>query len=167
MTARWWAKNARRARKATDLMVLGIPDFISLTIGLAVFLLGVELNTRSKILRDFNIPEAVTGGLTVAGLVLALYLLFDIEIVFGLESRDFLLVLFFAGIGLNARLSDLIAGGKALALLLGLTLVTILAQNMIGALGAVAFGFPAQTGVLFGSAALIGGHGTAIAWLRP
>ena len=145
-------------------MLLTIPDFISMTIGLAVFLLGVELNTHYAALRRFNIPEAVTGGLAIALLVLALYLLFDIEIAFDMQSRDFLLVLFFAGIGLNARLSDLIAGGKVLAILLGLTVVTILAQNVLGALGAVIFGFPAQSGVLFGSAALIGGHGTAIAW---
>jgi ESS family glutamate:Na+ symporter len=93
-----------------------------------------------------------------------MYLAFGIELSFELETRDFLLVLFFAGIGLNARLSDLISGGKPLALLLILTLVMIFAQNVIGVGGAVMFGYPAQTGVLFGSAALIGGHGTAIAW---
>ncbi|MEP1883593.1 MAG: sodium/glutamate symporter, partial [Marinomonas sp.] len=96
--------------------------------------------------------------------VLALYIAFGIEVSFELDTRDFLLVLFFAGIGLNARLSDLISGGKPLALLLGLTLVMIVAQNAVGVGGAVIFGYPAQTGVLFGSAALIGGHGTAIAW---
>lgn len=72
--------------------------------------------------------------------------------------------MFFAGVGLNARLADLVEGGKPLVLLLGLTLATIVAQNVIGAIGAVVFGFPMQVGVLFGSAALIGGHGTAIAW---
>ncbi len=145
-------------------MVLEIPAFISLTIGLAVFLLGVEANAHYAALRRFNIPEAVSGGLLVAGLIWAVYLIFEVEIAFDLQSRDFLLVLFFAGIGLNARLSDLIAGGKALAILLILTLVTIFAQNIVGAAGAVLFGFPAKAGVLFGSAALIGGHGTAIAW---
>lgn len=145
-------------------MVFEIPNFITLTIGLAVFLLGVEANARYAFLRRFNIPEAVSGGLLVSGLILALYLLFDIEVSFDLSSRDFLLVLFFAGIGLNARLSDLISGGKVLAILLVLTIATIVAQNLIGAAGALLFGFPAQAGVLFGSAALIGGHGTAIAW---
>ncbi|MEM8732475.1 MAG: sodium/glutamate symporter [Pseudomonadota bacterium] len=145
-------------------MIVDISAFASATIGLAVFLLGVELNDRVAALRQFNIPEAVSGGLAVACGVLLIYLLTDIEIAFDLASRDFLLVLFFAGIGLNARMSDLIAGGKILAILLGLTLVTIVVQNVIGALSALFFGFPAQAGVLFGSAALIGGHGTAIAW---
>lgn len=141
-----------------------IPDFIAVTLGFAVFLIGSDINRRIAVLRRFNIPEPVTGGLLAALMVLAIYLTTGREIAFELHARDFLLVLFFAGIGLNARLSDLIAGGKPLVILLVLTCVTIVAQNIIGAAGALAFGYPAQSGVLFGSASLIGGHGTAIAW---
>ncbi|WP_170557965.1 sodium/glutamate symporter [Ruegeria atlantica] len=143
---------------------LQIPDFLTATLGFAVYLLGAEINARVNALRQFNIPEPVTGGLLASLVVLALYLVFDLELSFDLATRDFLLVVFFAGIGLNARISDLISGGKPLFLLLILTLVTIVAQNGIGAIGATIFGYPAQAGVLFGSASLIGGHGTAIAW---
>jgi len=143
---------------------LEIPDFLTATLGFAVYLLGAEINARVATLRSFNIPEPVTGGLLASLVVLLLYLLFGVELSFELNTRDFLLVLFFAGIGLNARLSDLIAGGKPLLILLLLTLVTIVFQTLIGAAGALFFGYPAQSGVLFGSAALIGGHGTAIAW---
>ena len=145
-------------------MTLEIPGFLTATLGFAVFLVGAEINARADLLRRFNIPEPVTGGLLASLVALALYLLFGVELEFELTARDFLLVLFFAGIGLNARLSDLVAGGIPLLLLLILTIVTILAQNVIGTVGAAAFGYPAQAGVLFGSAALIGGHGTAIAW---
>ncbi|WP_253276805.1 sodium/glutamate symporter [Ruegeria sp. 6PALISEP08] len=141
-----------------------IPDFITATLGFAVYLLGARINSKVVVLRQFNIPEPVTGGLLASLVVLALYLLFNLELSFELNTRDSLLVLFFAGIGLNARFSDLIAGGKPLLILLVLTLLTIIAQNVIGAAGASLFGYPAQAGVLFGSAALIGGHGTAIAW---
>ncbi|OUS36372.1 sodium/glutamate symporter [Rhodobacterales bacterium 56_14_T64] len=143
---------------------LVIPEFLTVTLGFAVFLLGARLNARVEILRRFNIPEPVTGGLLASLVVLAVYLLAGRAIEFEMASRDFFLVLFFAGIGLNARLSDLIAGGKTLVILLVMTLLTIIAQNIIGATGAVMFGYPAQAGVLFGSASLIGGHGTAIAW---
>lgn len=143
---------------------LVIPEFLTVTLGFAVFLLGARLNARVEVLRRFNIPEPVTGGLLASLVVLAIYLLAGRSVEFEMASRDFFLVLFFAGIGLNARLSDLIAGGKTLAILLVLTLLTIIAQNIIGAAGAVMFGYPAQAGVLFGSASLIGGHGTAIAW---
>jgi ESS family glutamate:Na+ symporter len=37
-------------------------------------------------------------------------------------------------------------------------------QNIIGLLGVTLFGLPSATSVLVGSASLIGGHGTAIAW---
>ncbi len=143
---------------------LHIPDFLTATLGFAVYLLGTEINARVALLRQFNIPEPVTGGLLASLVVLLMYLVAGIELWFDLATRDFLLLVFFAGIGLNARLSDLISGGKPLFLLLILTLVTIVAQNVIGAFGAALFGYPAQAGVLFGSAALIGGHGTAIAW---
>lgn len=143
---------------------LVVPDFITATLGFAVFIAGAETNARMEVLRRFNIPEPVTGGLVMAFILLVVYLITGTEISFELNTRDFLLVLFFAGIGLNARLSDLISGGKPLLLLAFLTLLTIVAQNLIGAAGAVLFGYPFQSGVLFGSAALIGGHGTAIAW---
>ena len=141
-----------------------IPDFVTVTLGFAVFLVGVQINGAVPALQRFNIPDPVTGGLLASAVVLALYLVAGVEVSFELESRDYFLVLFFAALGLNARLSDLIAGGKPLAILVALTIVTILAQNVIGMAGAVAFGYPAPSGVLFGSASLIGGHGTAIAW---
>ncbi|MBV1927344.1 MAG: sodium/glutamate symporter [Rhodobacteraceae bacterium] len=141
-----------------------VPDMLAVTLGFAVFLTGANINSRISILRQYNIPDPVTGGLLAAFVLLAVYLVFGIELSFELESRDFFLVLFFAAIGLNARISDLISGGKPLLFLTILTLLTILAQNVIGVAGAAMFGFPAKVGVLFGSDSLIGGHGTAIAW---
>lgn len=141
-----------------------VSNLLTATLGIAVYLIGAEINARVAVLRQFNIPEPVTGGLLASFLLLFLYLVTGLELSFDLAARDFLLIVFFAGIGLNARLSDLIAGGKPLLLLIILTLLTIVAQNVVGAAGAVAFGYPAQAGVLFGSASLIGGHGTAIAW---
>lgn len=141
-----------------------VPDFITVTLGFAVFLAGALINDRVAFLRRFNIPEPVTGGLLAALIALAVYVVAGVELSFAMESRDMFLVIFFAGIGLNARLSDLISGGKPLLLLIVLTMVTIVAQNVIGIIGAVLFGYPAKAGVLFGSASLIGGHGTAIAW---
>ena len=80
------------------------------------------------------------------------------------ETRDRLLVYFFTAIGLNARISDLVRGGKPLAILLVLTLSYIVIQNIVGMSGATLVGLPADVGVLAGSTSLIGGHGTAIAW---
>ncbi|MEO0765235.1 MAG: sodium/glutamate symporter [Pseudomonadota bacterium] len=145
-------------------MILEVPAFMAATIGFAIFVVGTTLNRKLAVLRQFNIPEPVSGGLLAAVLALALYLIAGIEFDFDMQARDFFLVLFFAGIGLNARLMDLVRGGMPLLLLLGLTIAAIILQNIVGVAGAAVFGYPVQAGVLFGSAALIGGHGTAIAW---
>lgn len=139
-------------------------NYLTFTISILVFFLGVNLNKRFALLREYSIPEPVTGGLMAALVTLLLYEFADFEITYELYIRDILLIYFFTGIGLNARLSDLAAGGRLLAIMLGLTAGYIILQNVVGILGARAVGAPDAIGVLAGSASLIGGHGTAIAW---
>lgn len=138
--------------------------FITLTIAFIVFFIGVFLTRHVAFLRDYNIPEPVAGGLFAALFTWAFFAAFGQKIVFDLDARDELLVIFFATIGLNARVSDLVVGGRLLGILLVLTVVFIFVQNTVGLIGTQLFGLPAGTGVLVGSASLIGGHGTAIAW---
>lgn len=138
--------------------------FQAATLGLLVFLIGATITRHVAPLRSFNIPEPVTGGLIAALLFLGLELAGGPRVGFDLVLRDYLLVLFFAGIGLNARLADLVRGGGRLAVLVALTVTLILAQNVAAIATALAFGLPAAAGVLLGSASLIGGHGTTVAW---
>ncbi|BFM07706.1 sodium/glutamate symporter [Halioxenophilus aromaticivorans] len=139
-------------------------NFLTFTLAILVFFLGVHTNRRVAFLRKYSIPEPVTGGLIAALFSLAVYLLVDIEIVYQLETRDILLVYFFTGIGLNAKISDLIQGGRPLIIMLALTLGYIVVQNIVGIVGALVVGQPKAVGVLAGSTSLIGGHGTTIAW---
>ena len=141
-----------------------INAFIALTIGFVVFFLGQQLTKKIRFLSDYNIPEPVSGGIAVALLTWAVYAFLDREISFDLSARDALLVYFFTTVGLNARFSDLVRGGLPLALLLGATVVFMFLQNLVGAAAALLWGLPSQVGVLLGTASLIGGHGTAIAW---
>lgn len=145
-------------------MTFAVPAFLAATAGLAIFILGATLNLRLAVLRHFNIPDPVSGGLLAALIALVLLLLSGVTLDFDLQARDFFLVMFFAAIGLNARFSDHVEAGKPLLILLLLTLGVIVVQNMGGVAGAVLFGYAPVIGVLFGSASLIGGHGTAIAW---
>ena len=115
-------------------------------------------------MQDYNIPEPVSGGLIAALLALLIYVIFDTSISYELDTRDRLLVYFFTAIGLNARFDDLVKGGKPLLILLGLTIVFMVVQNLVGLLGTTVLGMPRPVSVLVGSASLIGGHGTAIAW---
>ncbi|CAH9049959.1 Sodium/glutamate symporter [Pseudoalteromonas holothuriae] len=141
-----------------------LDSFTSYTLGILVFFVGFLLTKKFKLLQEFNIPEPVTGGLLAALVFYFVYMTVQIEVNFDLSTRDRLLVYFFTAIGLNAKFSDLKKGGKPLIILLVLTLSYIVIQDVIGITGALALGLPSQVGVLTGSAALIGGHGTAIAW---
>ncbi len=141
-----------------------VPAFLAVTVGFIVFFLGSFLTRRVAFLKDYNIPEPVSGGLLIAAVIWVLFALTGKQVTFDLAVRDYLLVLFFATIGLNARISDLIRGGRLLATLLVLTVGFMILQNMVGLLGATLFDLPAAVSVLLGSASLIGGHGTAIAW---
>ena len=141
-----------------------IDSFLAFTIGIMVYFAGMLLNRRVGFLREYNIPEPVTGGILASLFTLVLFVVFKRELSFNLEIRDVLLVYFFTTIGLNARLSDLVSGGKPLLILLGLTLGYIVVQDVIGVATATLLGLPKAMGVLTGSASLIGGHGTAIAW---
>ena len=141
-----------------------INAFIALTIGFVVFFLGQRLTKKIRFLSEYNIPEPVSGGIAVALLTWAAYAFLDREISFDLSARDALLVYFFTTVGLNARFSDLVRGGLPLALLLGATVAFMFLQNLVGAAAALLWGLPSQVGVLLGTASLIGGHGTAIAW---
>lgn len=75
-----------------------------------------------------------------------------------------LLLYFFTGIGLNARLADLKAGGRPLVVLLILTLCYLVIQNAVSLGSAALLGLPDGIAPLLGSVSLIGGHGTTIAW---
>ena len=141
-----------------------VESFLAYTVGIIVFFIGMRLNRRVDFLRVYNIPEPVTGGLVFASAALLLFLVTGIELDFELETRDILLVYFFTAIGLNARITDLVSGGRPLVTLLVLTLLFILVQDIVGVVGAKLVGLDQQVGLIAGSAALIGGHGTAIAW---
>jgi len=143
---------------------LTAPALLTFTIAIVVFFLGVTVNRLVPFLKRWNIPDAVTGGLLASLATLFAHEMFDVSIGFELAARDMLLLYFFTGIGLNARLSDLRAGGKGFVILLALTLTFLVIQNLI-AMGSVRLlGLPEALTVFLGSAALMGGHGTTIAW---
>ncbi|MHA1517126.1 MAG: sodium/glutamate symporter [Alphaproteobacteria bacterium] len=141
-----------------------IDPFIALTVGFVVFFVGRYLTKKVAFLSEYNIPEPVSGGIAVALSTWALYAVFLREVSFDLSARDALLVYFFTAVGLNARFTDLVRGGRPLFLMLVATVVFMFLQNLVGMGAALLWGLPSQAGVLLGTASLIGGHGTAIAW---
>jgi ESS family glutamate:Na+ symporter len=101
----------------TETTELVAPDFLALTVGIVVFFVGVLITQRVGFLRRYSIPEPVTGGFAAALAFWAVHAFFGVDIGFEMATRDKLLVVFFATVGVNARLSDLTAGGRVLGML--------------------------------------------------
>lgn len=137
---------------------------VSFTIAILVYFAGAGLNKAVKPLARWNIPEAVTGGMLAALVTLLVHQVFSTALTFDLQARDMLLLYFFSGIGLNARLSDLLTGGKPLVILIVLTVGYLVLQNVIAIGSVAALGLPQGLAPLLGSVSLVGGHGTTIAW---
>lgn len=144
--------------------VLQINSFMAVTIGIVVLFIGKRINELFEFLREFSIPEPVTGGLLFSIILGLIYAATGVAVEFDLAARDYMLVFFFTTIGINARLKDLLAGGKPLVVLLVVTIAYMLIQNVTGITVASLFGLHGAVGMLGGTVSLIGGHGTAIAW---
>jgi ESS family glutamate:Na+ symporter len=144
--------------------ILHIDSFLTVTLGIVVLFVGKRLNNAIPFLREFSIPEPVTGGLLFSVLFALVYFITDVGVEFELTARDVLLVYFFTTIGINASFKDLLAGGKPLVILLAITISYMFLQNLTGITIAGLFGQDSTVGLLGGTISLIGGHGTAIAW---
>lgn len=141
-----------------------IDAFLSFTIAIILFFVGKEAALRLESLRRYSIPESVIGGLFCVLVSGALYFGFGRELRFDLEIRQYLLLYFFACIGLKSDVRMLMAGGRPLVILTILAGVFILLQNGVGMISASLFGLSPQTGLMTGSISLTGGIGTTLAW---
>lgn len=145
-------------------MIVDFDARVTIMIAILVLFLGKLLNRKVVFFQNYNIPEPVTGGVLASLILTAFASIYSLQFVFDLSVRDDLLVIFFTTIGLSARLSDLIQGGRTLVVMLLLATGYLFLQNVVGVGVFGLFDMPLQTGVLAGSVSLSGGHGTAIAW---
>jgi ESS family glutamate:Na+ symporter len=162
-----------------------ISPWLALGMAVPVLLLGEYLVGRVRVLDRFNIPAPVAGGLLVALAVLLGNVtgLCDVRFQTDVTARGWtwlvctgeewsgapakpvtqpLLVAFFACIGLNASWTLLKRGCLQVLLFLGLAAALAVLQNLIGVGVAAALGLPPLLGLMCGSVALTGGHGTVM-----
>jgi glutamate:Na+ symporter, ESS family len=136
----------------------------TIIIAILVLYLGKYLTKQIKFLQDFNIPDAVVGGV-LASLIFGLgHEIFKLQVEFDLYIRDSLLIIFFTTIGLSSKLKTLLKGGKPLLILLATAVIFLFLQNLTGVAVAQLSGLALPIGLLSGSVSLSGGHGTTIAW---
>lgn len=136
----------------------------TLIISILVLAIGSFLLNQIHWLRIFNIPAAVVGGILCSLIVVIIYILTGQEITFELSLRDLLLLVFFSTIGLSAKLRTLVDGGKALGLMLFISMIFLFLQNIAGISVAYLFDFNPGYGLMAGSISFAGGFGTAISW---
>lgn len=141
-----------------------IRSLISISIGILVLFIGKRINGNIQALQNLSIPDSVTGGLIAALAVTLVKWTTDIEVIFDLGARDFLLIYFFTTVGISSNLINMRRGGKALGILLGLVIAFITIQNIFGEWTVNLFGLQEGIGPLLGSVSLAGGHGVTIAW---
>lgn len=131
-----------------------------------VLLLGRFFVARIKFLQDFNIPEAVAGGLVAAAVIFALYKWGGISFTFDKSLQNAFMLAFFASVGLSADFSRLKQGGMPLVIFLVVVGVFIIVQNVVGVSLASLLGLDPKIGLITGSITLTGGHGTGAAWAK-
>lgn len=129
-----------------------------------VLLVGRKLLKVTPPLRTFNIPEPVVGGLIVALCLALARFTADFQVNFDTSAQTPLMLAFFASLGLSANLASLKQGGKSIGIFLIVVAGLLVIQNGIGVGLASALGLHPATGLLAGSIALSGGHGTSAAW---
>lgn len=141
-------------------------DLATLIIGLLALFAGTYIRQAVPFLKRIDMPNAVIGAMIVALVVLAVQVAFGTEVVFGTTLRDILLLVFFTTIGLSAKLKALRAGGWPLVIVCAVTVLLLVAQNVIGIAIAMSRGADPFYGLLAGSLSFVGGPGTALAWAK-
>ena len=72
--------------------ILHVESFLAVTLGIVVLFVGKRLNDTIGFLRNFSIPEPVTGGLLFTIIFALIYAGTGVAVEFDLAARDILLV---------------------------------------------------------------------------
>jgi ESS family glutamate:Na+ symporter len=129
-----------------------------------VLLGGACLTRRVKALERYSIPGPIVGGLIFAVLLTAAGAFGDFRLSLETLIKPYLLLLFFACVGLTANLKLLMQGGSRLIRFLLVMFPFLFMQNLLGIAIAKLLGLHPLMGLVGGTITLIGGHGTGAAY---
>lgn len=138
--------------------------FLTIIAAVAVLLVGYVFVNKVSILKKYNIPEPVAGGMVAAVITYILFKSLNITVNFDTNIQQIFMLMFFTSVGLSASLIKLKEGGKSLLVFLVCVIIFVLLQNAVGISFAKALGLDPLIGLITGSVTLTGGHGTAGAW---
>ena len=98
--------------------LISIGPLESFLIAISVLFLGHFVNAKLPVLKKYNIPEPIVGGLIVALAITGLHFN-GIDLEFSLPLQNTFMLMFFATVGLAANYTQLMKGGAKVFLFLG------------------------------------------------
>lgn len=138
----------------------------TIAVAVVVLMLGNFLKHRIAILERFCIPAPVIGGVIFAIFTCVCYVTGFAEFSFDDILKEVCMVFFFTSVGFQANLKVLKSGGKSLIIFLILVIMLIICQNFLAVGLSKALQISPLVGLCTGSIPMIGGHGTAGAFMR-
>ncbi|HYF84533.1 MAG TPA: sodium/glutamate symporter [Clostridia bacterium] len=142
-------------------MVLKFDLIQTIALAVAVLFLGQTLRKRIDFLEKYCIPAAVVGGLIFATLFLVLRQTGILALEMDITLQKVLMTAFFTTVGFTASFKLLKKGGIKVLVFLGVSVILVLLQNIVGVSLAKAFNLNPLLGLATGSVPLTGGHGTS------
>lgn len=142
-------------------MELNFNIFETMAVVTVVYYLGKYLRTKIKFLAKYCIPAPVVGGLVFAIFMLILKLTNIATITLDTTLQNLFMTAFFASVGFTASFKVLKSGGIKVAMFLGLAVLLVISQDIVGSSLAKLFDLNPLLGLCTGSISMIGGHGTA------
>lgn len=143
---------------------MALNQITTLSIAIALFLLGSFLVKRIGFLSKFCIPAPVVGGLLFALLATLLKTTGTLEIALDTSLQSLFMITFFTTIGLGASFKLVKLGGKLLVIYWIACGFLALMQNVIGVSLAQLMNIHPLLGVMAGAVSMEGGHGAAAAY---
>ena len=133
----------------------------ALALGAAMYALGLMLTKNIPVLSRFCIPAPLVGGLCFAVFNTILYATGTAVITFDDTLQTVFMIMFFTTVGFTVSIPLLFKSGKAVIMLLILSIVMIILQNAVGSGVMALMGKNPLFGLACGSISMIGGPGTA------
>lgn len=135
--------------------------FETMALVTSVYYLGKYLREKVRFLSKYCIPAPVVGGLVFAIIMLVLKLTNIANITLDITLQNLFMTTFFASVGFTASFKVLKNGGIKVGIFLGLAMLLVILQDLLGSGLAKLFGLDPLLGLCTGSVSMVGGHGTA------
>lgn len=139
---------------------VNIDIYGSLGLSVIIVLIGNFLTSHIKVLQKYSIPPSVVGGFLFAFTHMILRQMNVCEINVDMTLREIFMVGFFCTVGFSASFIKIKKNIKTIVLLVILSTVLVICQNIIGVYISKSFNINPLLGLCLGSASMVGGHDT-------